>query len=116
VTGPAEPHQGGPGGRAPLVAVDGLGDVAQVGADAARLEDAPDLVIEVDCPGQRVGLGLALKHDDGVAELTQQDGEGVPDRAVADDHNLGVGGHAGKPGAGVSPAGTRISIPGEPRP
>ena len=45
-------------------------------------------------PGQRVGLGPLLQHDDRPAQLAEQDGQRTADGAVADDRDLRVDVHA----------------------
>ena len=86
-----EAKQCGAGRVAPLVDIGGLGDAPQLLADATRLEDAPDLVVEVHGARERVGLGPPLQHHDGSSELAEQDRERRADRPVPDDRNVGVG-------------------------
>ncbi len=86
-----EAKQCGAGRVAPLVDVGGLSDAPQLLADATRLEDAPDLVVEVHGARQRIGLGPPFQHYDGSSELAEQDRERRADRPVADDRNVGVG-------------------------
>jgi hypothetical protein len=89
----AQAEQRGPLAVAPLVDVGGLGDLGQLGADAGRLEDAADLVVEVDRPGQRIGLRLALEDGDGMAVLGQQDRQREPHGSAADHDDVAGGGH-----------------------
>ena len=54
-------------------------------ADADAVQDAGDLVVEVDGAGQRVGLRVALEHGDRDAPVGEQQRGGAADRAGADD-------------------------------
>src|SRR6478609_3680952 len=81
---------------APLVLAARLGDRPKLGTDAEALEDAPDLVVEVDRPRQVVRRGVALDHDDPTTPLPQERGEHRADGAAAHDRNVEVGRpHAG---------------------
>jgi hypothetical protein len=86
-----EAQQGRACAVAPFVDFGGLGDRTELGPDAAGLEDAAHLVVEVHRPGQGIGPGPALEHDHRPAE---QDRQRVADRAVTDDgdvdHAVGV--------------------------
>ena len=85
---------------APLVDLGRLRDRTDLVTDAARLEQSPDLVVEVHRTGQPVGLGEPFEHDDGPALLRQEHREGQSDGARADDRDVRVrcGGHAGAHG------------------
>ena len=78
----------------------GSRDRPQVVTDTAGLQDAPDLVIEMHCSGERVGAGPPLEHRDGAPTLGQKDGQHVADRSIADDGDIGVrhGAHAVRSG------------------
>jgi hypothetical protein len=84
----SEAEQRGAGGVAPLVDLGGLADRPQGVTDAARLQDAPDLVVEVHGTRQRVGLGPALQHRDRPAALGEQDRQRAADRPEADDGDV----------------------------
>jgi hypothetical protein len=72
----------------PLVDVRGFAEPRNLFAEPRGLEDAGDLMIEVNCPGQRIELWLFFHHRDVPAALTQQNGERLPDRAISDDRNV----------------------------
>src|SRR5262249_30431905 len=76
------------GGVPPLVDVRGLGEARDVRAQAGGLEDARDLVIEVDCAGERIGRGLLLEHGRAPAALAEQDSERLSYGTVADDGDV----------------------------
>ena len=88
VAGPTEPQQRRTRAVAPLVDVGRLADRTELGADAARLEDAADLVVEVHRARKRVRLRPSLEHGDGAPSLREQDRECAADRAVADDRDV----------------------------
>ena len=75
---------------APLVHLGRLGHGAELVADAARLEEAADLVVEVHRTRQRVRRGPLLEDDDGPSELGEQDREHEPRRPGADDRDVAV--------------------------
>ena len=77
-------------GVAPLVHLGGLGHGAQLVADAARLQQAADLVVEVHRPRQRVRRGPLLEDDDRPSELREQHREHEPRRPRADDRDVAV--------------------------
>src|SRR5262249_39218466 len=86
------------GGVPPLVDVRGLGEARDVPAQPGGLEDAGDLVVEVNRAGERIGRGLLLEHADAPTPLAEQDGERLSDGAVADDRDV-------EPIVHVTPAG-----------
>ena len=90
VAGSAEAQQGGPFAVAPLVDIGRLDERTQPVPDAARLEDAADLVIEVHRSGHRIGNRPAFQHDDRMPALGEQDGEDIARRTEPDDRHLGV--------------------------
>ena len=62
VAAPAEAQQRVAARVAPFVEVGGFADRPEIVADAARLEEPADLVVEVDGAGQRVRLGPPFEH------------------------------------------------------
>ncbi len=54
-------------------------------AHADPVQDPGDLVVQVDRPGQRVGLPVAFQQGDGNPGVGEQEGRGTPGRAGADD-------------------------------
>ena len=84
----------------------GAGDIRQktsaadLVTDAARLDDAPDLVVEVHGPRERVGVGPLLEDRDRPAALCELDAEDQPDRAGTDDGDVdrAVGDRDRRPG------------------
>jgi hypothetical protein len=84
-----------PFGVSPLVDVGGLGHLAQLIADPGGLEDAPDLVVEVDSSREPVALRLSFEDRHGVAALSQQDRQGETNGPTADDDHIGRGGGGG---------------------
>jgi hypothetical protein len=66
----------------------GLGDGREALADAEAVEDAVDLVVEVDGPRQRVDAVVPLENGDAEAALPEEDGEGEAGRAGAHDHDV----------------------------
>ena len=93
VAGPAESQQRRARAVTPFVDVGRLADRPQLVADAARLEDATDLVVEVDGPRQRVRLRPPLEHRDGAPELRQKNRERAADGPVADDGDVDTSTH-----------------------
>src|SRR4029077_2296069 len=65
-----------------------LGHPGEAVGDAGGLEDAPDLVVEVDCTRQWIGGGLLLEDPHPPSPLPEEDGERLPDRTVADDRDV----------------------------
>ena len=61
--------------------------------DARVLEDAEDLVVQVDGAGQRIGGAVLLEHEDVEPPVGQQEGGGQADRA-GPHHDHGRVGHA----------------------
>src|SRR3989442_140555 len=59
-------------GGVPLLVGIGLGQERQLLPEAGGLQDAGDLVVEVDCPGQRIRHGLLLEYADLPAPLPKQ--------------------------------------------
>jgi hypothetical protein len=72
----------------PFVEVAGLGEARQRVAESRALEDASDLVIEVDRAGERIRRGLLLEHAHAPALLPEEDGQDLTHRAVADDDDV----------------------------
>ena len=84
----SEAQQGATLGVAPFVVVRHLGDRGELPADPAALQDAGDLVVEVDRSGERVRRRPALEHDHAVTELTEQDRQHAADRPVSHDGHV----------------------------
>jgi hypothetical protein len=64
--------------------------IGQLIGDAEELQQAHDLVVEVDGPRQRVDLAEALEHHDLVSGAAEQGGQSLADRAIADDRHVDV--------------------------
>ena len=84
----SEAQQGATLGVAPFVVVRHLGDRGEPPADPAALQDAGDLVVEVDRSGEWVWRRPALEHDHAVTELTELDRQHAADRPVSHDGHV----------------------------
>ena len=89
-----EPEQRVTARVAPLVDLGRLGDRAHVVADATRLDDATDLVVEVHGSRQQVGVGPLLEDRHGPSPLREQDSQHQADGPGADDRDVGLRGSA----------------------
>src|SRR5271165_6867796 len=76
-------------GVAPLVAVARFGDPGDVRHQAGGLENACDLMIEVDGTRKRIKVGPALDDDDFVAKTPEQQSQRLTRRTIADDNDIG---------------------------
>ncbi len=80
---------------APLVDLSRLRNGPHLLPDAARLEDAADLVVEVHRPREHVRAGPLLEDDDRPPTLGELNAEHETDRAGTDDGDVGVDGGSG---------------------
>jgi len=90
----AEGEQRLTGGVAPLGRAGGVAQRAHFVRHAGRLEDAADLVVEVDRAGERIGPRPALQHRCPPAAPGEQDREHEPDGPRPDDRDFAALPHA----------------------
>ena len=65
--------------------------LAELVGDAESLEDPHGLAVEPERARERVELRVALDHAHGMALAREQCAQRLPDRAVADDGDVGCG-------------------------